>query len=116
MSAILCLKPGSFDFEMISRFQSNPRLAHWQIIKRIFMYHHVILDFVLCYRGRDLPLSGFSDIGWASEHNPPQANIPITSRAVIQCSKKESCIALFTIKSEDIVDSFVSPRFLGPYC
>ena len=59
---MLCTRPDiSFVVVMVSRYQSNPRPAHWKAVKRILRYLHGTIDHVLCYLGGDLRLTGYSD-------------------------------------------------------
>ena len=53
-----------FVVSLVSCYQSNPRRAHWQAVKRIFHYLHDTNDLVLCYQNRDLKLMGHSDVDY----------------------------------------------------
>ena len=62
MYATLCTQPDiCFAVGMVSRYQSNPRLVHWQAVKRIFRYLCGTSDLILCYQGGDLRLRGYFD-------------------------------------------------------
>jgi len=50
-----------FAVGLVSGYQSNLGLAHWQAVKRIFRYLGGISDRVLCYQGGDLKLRGYTD-------------------------------------------------------
>ena len=48
MYAMLCTSPGiCFAIGMVGRYQSNPRLAHWAAVKRIFRYLRGTTDIAL---------------------------------------------------------------------
>ena len=40
----------SFVVEMLGRYQSNPSLDHWKIIKKVLRYLHGMKDHMLTYR------------------------------------------------------------------
>uniref|UniRef100_A0A2N9IQ42 Integrase catalytic domain-containing protein n=1 Tax=Fagus sylvatica TaxID=28930 RepID=A0A2N9IQ42_FAGSY len=62
MYAMLCTRPNiCFAVGMVSRYQSNPGPAHWRAVKRILRYLRGTIDHALCYHGRDLKLTGYSD-------------------------------------------------------
>lgn len=46
---------------MTSRFLSNPRKEHWDIVKWILGYLRGTSNACLCFRGRTLVLKGFID-------------------------------------------------------
>jgi len=59
MYVMLCTRPDiCFAIGLVSRYQSNAGLAHWQDVKRIFHYLRGSSDLVLCYQGGDLKLGG----------------------------------------------------------
>ena len=47
---------------MVSRYQSNPRLKHWQAIKHILKYLLRTRDYMLVYRCEDLIPTGYTDL------------------------------------------------------
>jgi len=80
----------------MSRYQSNPGLAHWQVVKRIFRYLCGISDLVLCYQTRDLRLRGYSDVDWGGdleEYRSTSRYVFTFGGGVISwCSKKQDCV------------------------
>ena len=46
---------------LVRRFQSNPGLKHWMVVKRILRYLKGTSDYVLCYQGKDLRLAGYTE-------------------------------------------------------
>jgi len=68
MYAMLCTQPDiCFAVDLVSRYQSNPGTAHWQVFKRIMCYLRGTTDLVLCYQGGDLKLRGYSDTDWGGD-------------------------------------------------
>ena len=68
MYAMLCTWPDiCFAVGLVSHYQSNPGLAHWQAVKRIMRYLRGTTDLVLCYQGGDLKLRGYSDVDWGGD-------------------------------------------------
>jgi hypothetical protein len=73
-------------------------------VKRILRYLRGTVDYMLCYQGRYLRLRGYSDADWASNLNERKSTSGYTfllgGRAITWCSKKQLCVALFTMKSK----------------
>ena len=68
MYAMICTRPNIyFAIGIVSRFQSNPRLAHWKAIKRILRYLKGTMEYILCYQSSDLCMIGYSDADWGSD-------------------------------------------------
>ena len=66
MYAMICTRPNIyFAIGIVSRFQSNPRLAHWKAVKRILRYLKGTTEYILCYQGSDLLIIGYSDADWS---------------------------------------------------
>uniref|UniRef100_A0A2N9GLJ0 Integrase catalytic domain-containing protein n=1 Tax=Fagus sylvatica TaxID=28930 RepID=A0A2N9GLJ0_FAGSY len=110
MYVMLCTRPDiCFAVSMVSRYQSNPGPAHWRGVKRILRYLRGTIDHTLCYHGGDLRLIGYSDADWASDKDERKSTsgyaFILGSGAVSWCSKKQSCIALFTMESEYVACS-----------
>ena len=110
MYAMLCTCPDiCFAVELVSRFQSNPRLAHWKAVKRILRYLRETADYMLCYQGKDLRLREYSDADWAGDLDKRKSTFSYTfllgGGAITWCSKKQSCVALSTMESEYVACS-----------
>ena len=70
MYAMLCTRPDiCFAVGIVSRYQSNPKPVHWQVVNTIFQYLRGTSDLILCYKGRDLRLRGYSDADLASDRD-----------------------------------------------
>ena len=99
MYAMLCTRPDiCFAVDLVSPYQSSPRLAHWQAVKRIFCYLCGSSDLVLCYQSGYLKLRGFSDANWGGDldESRPTSGYVFTlgGGALSWCSKKQYCDAL----------------------
>ncbi|XP_075077342.1 secreted RxLR effector protein 161-like [Nicotiana tabacum] len=83
---------------LVSRYQTDPGLAHWHAVKRIMRYLKGIADYALCYQGgKDLRLVGYSYVGHGGGLDERES----TSRYVfLLSSKKQSCVSLFTMEAE----------------
>ena len=110
MYAMLCTRPDiCYAVGLVSRFQSNPGVAHWQAVKRILRYLKGTSDYVLCYQGKDLQLIGYSDADWGGDPDERKSTsgyaFLLGGGAISWCSKKQSCIALSTMEAEYIACS-----------
>ena len=52
---------------LLSRFQFNPSVNHWMVVKRIMRYLKGTTYYVLCYQGRVLRLIGYMDANWGGD-------------------------------------------------
>lgn len=110
MYATMCTRPDiCYAVGFVSRFQSNPGLAHWKAVKRILRYLKGTEDYVLCYQGTNLRLIGYSDADWGSDLDERKSTsgyaFLLNNGAITWSSKKQSCIALSTMEAEYIVCS-----------
>ena len=54
MYAMMCTHPDiCYVIGLARRFQSNPGIKHWMVMKRIMRYLKGTIDYVLCYQGKD---------------------------------------------------------------
>ena len=66
--AMLCTRPDIYySVGMVSRYQSNPGLKHWQAVKHILKYLQRTRDYMLVYRCEDLILIGYTDSDFQSD-------------------------------------------------
>ena len=108
--AMLCTRLDiSYVVGMVSRYQSNLGEAHWKAVKRILRYFNGIVDYRLCYQGQDLQLKDYTDADWENdldERKSTSGYVFLLGNGVITwCSKKQTCIALSTIKAEFVTFS-----------
>ncbi|OMO58188.1 Integrase, catalytic core [Corchorus capsularis] len=124
MYAMMCTRPDiSFAVGLVSRFQSNPGLAHWKAVNRILRYLKGTADYMLCYRGSNLNLIGYTDADWGGDLDERKSTsgyaFLLNGGAITWSSKKQSCIALSTMEAEFIACSAAVQeavwlkRFLG---
>ena len=60
----------AFSVGVCSRFQSNPKISHLNVVKRIIKYVSGTCDYGLFYsKEPNLSLTRFSDLNWASNAN-----------------------------------------------
>ena len=73
-------------------------------MKRILRYLRGIVDYMLCYQGRDLRLRGYSDANWVGDLDERKSTSGYTfllgGGAITWCSKKQSCVALSMMESK----------------
>ena len=77
------------------------------IIKRILRYLKGISDYMLRYQGKkDLRLRGYSDVDWGGDIDQSKSTsgyaFLLNDGAILWSSKKQSCVALFTMEAEYI--------------
>ena len=59
---MLCTRPDiCYVVGIVSRFQSDPGLNHWVVVKHIFKYLRRTRDCMLVYFGEDLTPVGYTD-------------------------------------------------------
>ncbi|XP_059310006.1 secreted RxLR effector protein 161-like [Lycium ferocissimum] len=106
MYAMMCTRLDSYQaVGLVSRYQTNPGLAHWQAVKRIMRYLKGIADYALCYQGnKDLRLVGYNDAdhgGDLDERKSTSGYVFLLSDGAISwSSEKQSCISLSTMEAE----------------
>uniref|UniRef100_A0A2N9F2G9 Reverse transcriptase Ty1/copia-type domain-containing protein n=1 Tax=Fagus sylvatica TaxID=28930 RepID=A0A2N9F2G9_FAGSY len=110
MYVMMCTRPDiCYAVGLVSRFQSNPELAHWKAVKRILRYLKGTIDYVLCYQGSDLRLIGYSDADWGSDLDERKSTSGyaffLNNGAIIWSSKKQPCIALSTMEAKYVACS-----------
>ena len=113
MYAMLCTRPDiCFAVGLVSRYQSNPGLIHWQAVRRIMCYLRGITDLVLCYQRGDFKLRGYSYADWGGDLNEFKSTsgyvFTLSWRAISWCNKQPDCIALFTMEAEYVACSIAT--------
>ena len=97
----------AFNVGICSRFQSNPKVSHLNIVKRIIKYVSGTCDYGLFYRKEsNLSLVSFSDLDWASNANDRKSTIGrcfyVRAILVDLMSRKQNSVSLSTVKAEYI--------------
>ncbi|XP_033510051.1 secreted RxLR effector protein 161-like [Nicotiana tomentosiformis] len=106
MYDMVCTRPDIYQaVGLVSRYQTDPGLAHWQAVKRIMRYLKGTADYAFCYQGcKDLRLVGYSDAdhgGDLDERKSTSGYIFLLSDGAISwSSKKKSCVSLSTMEAE----------------
>jgi hypothetical protein len=94
---------------LVSRYQSNPGKAHWQAVKRIFRYLHMTKSMKLCFGLNELEIKGFIDADFAGDTDDRKSTSGYVflfgGTAVSWLSKKQGCVAKYTIEAEYIACS-----------
>jgi hypothetical protein len=110
MYAMMCTQSDiCYAVGLVSRFQSNPGQSHWKAVKRILRYLKGTIDYVLCYKGSNLCLVGYSDANWGSDLDECKSTsgyaFLLNNGAITWSSKKQPCIALSTMEAEYVACS-----------
>ena len=70
MYAMLYTRPDvAYSLGVVSRYQSDPREAHWKVVKIILKYLRNTKDQWLIYRESDLKLVGYTDSSFMSDQD-----------------------------------------------
>ncbi|XP_075109026.1 secreted RxLR effector protein 161-like [Nicotiana tabacum] len=99
--AMLCTRPHICQaVVLVSRYQTDLGLAHWQAVKRIMRYLKGTTDYALCYQGgKDLRLVRYIDAdhrGDLDERKSTSGYVFLLSDdAISWSSKKQSCITIY---------------------
>ena len=102
---MLCTRPDiCYSVGMVSRYQSNPRLKHWQAIKHILKYLRRTWDYMLVYHSKDLIPIGYTDSDFQSNLDWKKSTsgcvFTLRGGAINWRSVKQSCIADATMEVE----------------
>ncbi|XP_070014717.1 secreted RxLR effector protein 161-like [Nicotiana sylvestris] len=106
MYAMVCTRPDICQaVGLVSRYQTDTGLAHWQTVKRIMRYLKGTADYALCYQGgKDLRLVGYSDADHGGDLDERKSTsgyvFLLSDRAISWSSKKKSCVSLSTMEAE----------------
>ncbi|KAA0026286.1 gag/pol protein [Cucumis melo var. makuwa] len=105
MYAILCTRPHiCYAVGIVNKYQSNPELAHWIVVKTILKYLRRTRDYILLYGSKDLILTGYTDSNFQT-HRDSRKSISgsvftLNGGAVVWRSIKQGCIADSTMEAE----------------
>lgn len=96
----------AFAVSVVSRFSSNPTVAQWDSVVRIFRYLRATLDLELVFTDNIGPLTGYTDADWAGDHETRRSTsgyiFTIGSAAISWSSKRQPTVALSTCEAEYI--------------
>lgn len=96
----------AFAVSVVSRYSSNPTVAQWDSVVRIFRYLRATVDLELVFSDSLGPLTGFTDADWAGDHETRRSTsgyvFSIGSAAISWSSKRQPTVALSTCEAEYI--------------
>ena len=103
----------AFSVGVCARFQSNPKVSHLNVVKRIIKYVSGTCDFGLFYRKEsNVSLARYSDADWAGNADDRKSTTGgcfyVETNFVAWMSKKQNSISLSTAEAEYIA--------VGSYC
>ena len=105
MYVMLCTRPDiCYSVGMISRYQSNPGLKHWQAVKHILKYLRRTRDYMLVYHSKDLIPIGYTDSDFQLDLDFRKSTsgcvFTLGGGAISWRRVKQSCIADSTMEVE----------------
>ena len=108
MYAMLCTRPDiCYSVGMVSQYQSNLGLKHWQAVKHILKYLRRMRDYMLIYHSEDLIPIGYTDSDFQSYLNFKKSTsssvFTLGSGAISWRNVKQSCIVDSTMEAEYVV-------------
>ena len=97
----------AFSVGVCSRFQSNPKVSHLNVVKRIIKYVGGTCDYGLFYSNEsNLSHAGFSNSEWAGNADNRKSTTGqcfyVGANLVAWMSKKQNSVSLSTAKAEYI--------------
>ena len=107
MYAMLCIRPDiCYAIGIVSRYQSNPGLAHWIAVKHILKYLRRTRNYMLIYSGAYLNPIRYTDSDFMSDKDTRKSTsrsvFTLGGGAVVWRSVKQSSIADSTMEAEYI--------------
>ena len=110
MYSMLCTRPYIYyAIGIVSRYQSNPGLAHWIAVKHILKYLRRTRNYMLIYSGAYLNPIGYTDSDFMSDKDIPKSTsgsiFTLGGGAVVWRSVKQSSIVDSTMEAEYIAAS-----------
>ena len=105
MYVMLCTRPDiCYSVGMVSRYQSNLGLKHWQAVKHILKYLRRTRDYMLIYHSKDLIHIGYTNSNFQSDLDfrkiTSSCVFTLGGGAISWTSVKQSCIADSTMEAE----------------
>lgn len=108
MYAITCSHPDVlYALSMVSRYQENPRLGHWTIVKNLLKYLRNTKDMLLVYGGeQELVVKVYSDVNFQMDIDDPTSHsgwlFVLNSGSVTWKISKHEMVADSTCESDYI--------------
>ena len=99
----------AYSIGILAQFIQNPRIVHWEGVKRVIVYLNMTKHYWLTFGGKSKKLvEGFCDADWASQkdwHLILGYMFYLGSGAITWSSKKQHIIALSSMESEYIAQT-----------
>ncbi|TYJ96910.1 gag/pol protein [Cucumis melo var. makuwa] len=113
--AMLCIRPDiCYAVGIVSRYQSNPGLAHWTAVKTILKYLRRTRDYMLVYGSKNLILTGYTNYDFQTDSDSRKSTsgsvFTLNGGAVVWGSIKQGCIADSTMEADGAVANSREPR------
>ena len=111
MYAMLCTRPDvCLAISLAGRYQSNPGVDHWTVVKNILKYLKRTKDMFLVYGGdEELVVKGYIDASFDTDPDDSKSQTGyvfiLNGGAVSWCSSKQSVMAGSTCEAEYIAAS-----------
>ena len=110
MYVMLCTRPDiCYSVGMVSRYQLNLGLKHWEAVKHILKYLRQTKDYMLVYHCEDLIPIGYTDSDFQSNIDFKKSTsgyvFTLGGGAISWRSVKQSCIANSTMEDEYVAAS-----------
>ncbi|KAL5701529.1 gibberellin 2beta-dioxygenase [Ranunculus cassubicifolius] len=107
MYAMLCTRPDlCYVVGLVSRYQSNPGIAHWLAVKRIMRYVQQTKAYKLTYQSKSFVPQGYCDADFAGDLDERKSTsgyvFTLGGGAISWSSKKQGCVARSTMEAEFI--------------
>ena len=106
--AQLCTRPDlAFITGVLGRYQENPGIEHWKMVKKALRYAQGTKDYMLTYRRSDsLEIKGYSDADFAGDKDDRKSTsgyiFTLAGGAISWKSSKQSTVASSTMYAEFI--------------
>nr|UBY06966.1 NBS-LRR disease resistance protein [Dasypyrum villosum] len=106
--AQVCTRPDlAFITGVLGRYQDNPGLEHWKMVKKALRYAHGTKDLMLTYKRSDsLEIKGYSDADFAGDRDDRKSTsgyvFTLAGGAISWKSSKQSIVASSTMYAEFI--------------
>ncbi|XP_057855486.2 secreted RxLR effector protein 161-like [Cryptomeria japonica] len=98
---------------VLSWFMTNPRIPHWDTVKRVFRYLRDTSQYALCYHGnlvvshRIVSIQEYVDSDWAGDINNKRSTtgyvFMLNGGAINWMRKQQAVVSLSTTKAEYMV-------------
>ena len=118
MYAMPCPRPDvAYSLGVVSRYQSDPGEAHWQVVKTILKYLRNTKDQMLIYGETDLKLEGFTDSSFESDRDDSKSVsgyvFILNGGAIYWKSSKQGTVADSVCEAEYIAASDMTKEAFG---